>query len=58
MLKGLSLLALADCQMLTVLRAIQKGNQPVLIASIAADTAALYGEALQMVSGPIKLSLG
>lgn len=49
MVKGLSLLALGDCQLLAVLRAIQKGNQPSLIASIAQDTANLYGSALQSV---------
>ncbi|GAB4819023.1 hypothetical protein N2152v2_006069 [Parachlorella kessleri] len=45
--KALSLACLADCQLLTVLRAVQKGNQPGLIAAIAGDTASLYGSGLQ-----------
>jgi hypothetical protein len=45
LVRALSTLALADAQQLTVLRAVAKGNQPALIASLAADTAALYGQA-------------
>jgi len=43
--QALASFALADAQQLTVLRAVQKGNQPSLIASLAADTAALYAQA-------------
>ena len=51
MVKALSLLCLADCQHIAVLRAVQKGNQPSLIAAIAEDTAGLYGTALQQALG-------
>ena len=42
LLRALASTALADAQQLTLLRAIAKGNQPPLIAAIAADTAELY----------------
>ena len=42
---GLRNTCLADAQSLTVLRAIQKGNAPGLIAGLAADTGGLYTEA-------------
>lgn len=42
LLRGLASTALADAQQLTLLRAVVKGNQPPLIAAIAADTAELY----------------
>ncbi|KAK9828236.1 hypothetical protein WJX74_004986 [Apatococcus lobatus] len=42
---GLRSTCLADAQSLTVLRAIQKGNAPGLIAGLAADTGSLYTEA-------------
>ncbi len=42
LLRGLASIALADAQQLTLLRAVVKGNQPPLIAAIAADTAELY----------------
>lgn len=42
---GLRNTCLADAQSLTVLRAIQKGNAPGLIAGLAADTSSLYTEA-------------
>jgi hypothetical protein len=42
LLRGLASTALADAQQLTLLRAVVKGNQPSLIAAIAADTAELY----------------
>lgn len=41
-LRVLASTALADAQQLTLLRAVVKGNQPALIAAIAADTAQLY----------------
>lgn len=41
-LRALASTALADAQQLTLLRAVVKGNQPALIAAIAADTAQLY----------------
>lgn len=49
MLHALSSAALADAQQLTVLRAVAKGNQPSLIAALAADTAQLYGQAYSQV---------
>lgn len=42
---GLRNTCLADAQSLTVLRAIQKGNAPGLIAGLATDTSSLYTEA-------------
>ena len=48
-LRALSTLALADAQQLTVLRAVAKGNAPSLIASLAADSAALYSQACSQV---------
>jgi hypothetical protein len=49
--RALATAALADAQQLTVLRAVAKGNQPALIASLAADTAALYSQACSQVRG-------
>ena len=46
-LQGHMQLALADAQSITVLRAIQKGNAPTLIASLAHDTANVYQAAAQ-----------
>lgn len=46
-LQGHMQLALADAQSITVLRAIQKGNAPSLVASLAGDTANLYQAAAQ-----------
>lgn len=40
-------MALADAQSITVLRAIQKGNAPSLVAALACDTAAMYQTAAQ-----------
>ena len=40
-------IALADAQSITVLRAIQKGNAPNLIAALSCDTAAMYQAAAQ-----------
>lgn len=39
---GMTLHCLAEAQGITVLRAVKKGNQPGLIAGLAADTAQLY----------------
>ena len=47
--RALASLALADAQQLTMLRAVAKGNQPQLIAGIAADTAELYSTACSQV---------
>ena len=41
-LQGYMQLTLADAQSITVLRAIQKGNAPNLVAALACDTAAMY----------------
>lgn len=49
LLRGLASTALADAQQLTLLRAVVKGNQPPLIATIAADTAELYALACSQV---------
>ena len=46
-LQGQMQLALADAQSITVLRAIQKGNAPSLVASLAHDTANMYQAAAQ-----------
>ena len=46
-LKGHTNLALAEAQSITVLRAIQKGNAPGLIAGLASDTMQLYQSAAQ-----------
>lgn len=46
-LQGHMQLALADAQSITVLRAIQKGNAPSLVASLAHDTANMYQAAAQ-----------
>lgn len=46
-LKGHTNLALAEAQSITVLRAIQKGNAPGLIAGLANDTMQLYQSAAQ-----------
>lgn len=43
-LLALQCTALADAQAVSVLRAIAKGNQAGLIASLAAETAILYGQ--------------
>ena len=43
-------LALADAQSITVLRAIQKGNAPSLVAGLAHDTMQLYQTAAQRFS--------
>ena len=40
-------IALADAQSITVLRAIQKGNAPSLVAALSCDTAAMYQAAAQ-----------
>ena len=45
LLRAASTCLLGDAQGVTVLRAIQKGNQPALIASLAVDTRDLYAEA-------------
>ena len=45
----LTSLLLADAQSLTVLRAVAKGNQPSLVASISLDTAALYRQGWQQL---------
>lgn len=45
--QGYTQLALADAQSITVLRAIQKGNAPSLIAALAHDTANMYQAAAQ-----------
>lgn len=50
-LKGMAACLLADAQGITVLRAIQKGNQPSLIASLAVGTRSLYDEAAKALSG-------
>ena len=49
--RGLAALALGGAQHLTLLRAVAKGNQPSLIATIATDTSALYGQAGGQVWG-------
>ena len=46
-LQGHMQVALADAQSITVLRAIQKGNAPSLVAALACDTAAMYQAAAQ-----------
>lgn len=46
-LQGYTQLTLADAQSVTVLRAIQKGNAPSLVAALACDTAAMYQAAAQ-----------
>lgn len=51
-------LCLADAQSLTVLRAIQKGNQPSLIAALASDTALLYRQSAQAAQGAPHASSG
>lgn len=56
LVRALSTLALADAQQLTVLRAVAKGNQPALIAGLAADTAALYAQAGNQVSKGFDIS--
>ncbi len=38
----MTLHCMAEAQSITVLRAVKKGNQPGLIASLALDTANLY----------------
>ena len=45
--EGYTQLALADAQSITVLRAIQKGNAPSLIAALARNTANMYQAAAQ-----------
>ena len=46
-LQGYMQVTLADAQSITVLRAIQKGNAPSLVAALASDTAAMYQTAAQ-----------
>ena len=46
-LQGYMQVTLADAQSITVLRAIQKGNAPNLVAALARDTAAIYQAAAQ-----------
>lgn len=46
-LQGYTQVTLADAQSITVLRAIQKGNAPSLVAALACDTAAMYQAAAQ-----------
>ncbi len=46
-LQGHMQLALADAQSITVLRAVQKGNAPSLVAALALDTANMYQAAAQ-----------
>ena len=46
-LQGHMQVALADAQSITVLRAIQKGNAPSLVAALACDTVAMYQAAAQ-----------
>ncbi|KAK9798946.1 hypothetical protein WJX73_007519 [Symbiochloris irregularis] len=46
-LAAFSALCLADAQSITVLRAIQKGNQAGLVSSLATDTATMYLSAAQ-----------
>ncbi|CAL8462981.1 g2515 [Coccomyxa elongata] len=46
-----ALLCIAEAQSLTVLRAIQKGNAPSLIASLAVDAAAAFESAAGTASG-------
>ncbi|KAL3151995.1 hypothetical protein ABBQ32_001116 [Trebouxia sp. C0010 RCD-2024] len=51
-LQGHMQVALADAQSITVLRAIQKGNAPSLVAALACDTAAMYQAAAQAFNHP------
>lgn len=46
-LQGYMQVTLADAQSITVLRAVQKGNAPSLVAALACDTAAMYQAAAQ-----------
>lgn len=46
-----ALLCIAEAQSLTVLRAIQKGNAPSLIASLAVDAAAAFDSAAGTARG-------
>lgn len=46
-LQGYTQVTLADAQSITVLRAVQKGNAPSLVAALACDTAAMYQAAAQ-----------
>jgi len=46
-----ALLCIASAQSLTVLRAIQKGNAPSLIASLAVDAAAAFDSAAGTARG-------
>ena len=49
-LKGHMSLALADAQSVTVLRAVQKGNAPNLIAGLANETTLLYQSAARYLT--------
>uniref|UniRef100_A0A7S1SVS8 BRO1 domain-containing protein n=1 Tax=Tetraselmis chuii TaxID=63592 RepID=A0A7S1SVS8_9CHLO len=46
-LSALELLFLADAQSLSTLRAVEKGNSPAIVASVARDTSELYASALK-----------
>lgn len=47
MLQSLHKLTIADAQSITLVRAIQKGNNPTLIAALAADVCDQYRQSLQ-----------
>ncbi len=49
--QAFALLCVAEAQSLTVLRAIQKGNAPSLIASLAVDAAAAFDSAAGTARG-------
>ena len=51
--QAFSLACIAEAQALTVLRAIQKGNAPTLIASLAADASAAFKSAAGTAGGVV-----
>ena len=51
--QAFSLVCIAEAQALTVLRAVQKGNAPSLIASLATDASAAFKSAAGTAGGVV-----
>ena len=51
--QAFSLACIAEAQALTVLRAVQKGNAPSLVASLATDASAAFKSAAGMAGGVV-----
>jgi hypothetical protein len=57
-LKAYELVALADAQAISVVRAIQKGNTASLVSAIAADTAEMYRQSAAAIARAPPMAAG